>query len=82
MLAAAKRPSRPTQFGDFPRKNALDARLPPPASRPAQSHNQSHDLSVARPTLSPVESTGDPCVRACVWAWVGPSGPNGEVGGA
>ena len=37
-------------FGDFPRKDALDARLPPPASG-----DRTHDLSVVRPTLSPVE---------------------------
>jgi hypothetical protein len=64
VLTAARRPPRPTQFGDFPRKDALDARLPPPASRHAQSGNRSHDLSVARPTLSPVELAGDPCLRA------------------
>ena len=29
VLAAARRPPRPTQFGDFPRKDARDARLPP-----------------------------------------------------
>ena len=33
VLAVARRPPRPTQFGDFPRKDALDAPLPPPASR-------------------------------------------------
>ena len=42
-------------FGGFPRKDALDARLPPPASRHARSGDQTHDLTVARPTLSPVE---------------------------
>ena len=53
--------SRPTQFGDFPRKDALDARLPPPASRRARSGDRSHDLLVA---ISPVEFAGDPvCVR-------------------
>ena len=51
------------QFGDFPSKDALDTRLPPPTCRHAQSGNRSHHLSVARPTLSPVELTGDPvCV--------------------
>ena len=49
-------------FGDFPRKDALDARLPPPASRHARSGDRTHDLTVARPTLSPVECAGDPCV--------------------
>ena len=44
----------------FHQADALDARLPPPASRHAQPGNRSHDLSVARPTLSPVELTGDP----------------------
>ena len=53
-------------FGDFPRKDALDARLPPPASRHARSGDGTHDLSVARPTLSPVELAGDPCVCVCV----------------
>ena len=46
-------PPRPTQFGDFPRKDVLDARLPPPASRHARSGDRSHDHSVARPTPSP-----------------------------
>ena len=65
VLAAARRPPQPTPFGDFPRKDALDAWPPPPASRHAQSGNQSHDLSVARPTLSPVELAADPCTQ-CV----------------
>ena len=73
VLAAARRPPRPIQFGDFPRKDALDARLPPPASRHAQSGNQSHDLSVARPTLSPDELARDPCVGG----WVG--GPREQL---
>ena len=71
VLAAARRLPWPTQFGYFPRKDALDARLPPPASRHAQSRNGSHDLSVAKPTLGPVELTGGcvcVCVRACVCA--------------
>ena len=42
-------------FGDFPRKDALDARLPPPTSRHALTRDRSHDLTVARPALSPVE---------------------------
>ena len=42
-------------FGDFPRKDGLDARLPPPASRHARFGDRTHDLMVARPTLSPVE---------------------------
>ena len=29
-------------FGDFPRKDALDARLPPPASRHARSGDRTH----------------------------------------
>ena len=67
-LAAARRPPRPTQFGDFPRKDALDARLPPPAYRQARSGDRSHDLSVARPTLSPVELAGDVCCsRGLFW---------------
>ena len=66
VLAAARRPPWPTQFGDFPRKDALDARLPPPTSRHAISGNRSNDLSVVRPTLSPVELTGYPCVCLCV----------------
>ena len=66
VLTAARRPPRPTHFGDVPRKDALDARLPPPASRHARSGDRTHDLSVVRPTLSPVELAGDPCV--CVWA--------------
>ena len=65
VLAAARQPPRPTQFGDFPRKDALDAQLPPPAFRHSQFGNRSHDLSVARPTLSPVELTRDPCVCVC-----------------
>ena len=68
VLAAARRPLRPTQFGHFPRKDALDA---PPTSKHAQSGNRSHNLSVARPTLSPVELSGDPCVCAWVGGWVG-----------
>ena len=40
VLAAARRPPRPTQIGDFPRKDALDARLPPPTPRHAQSGNR------------------------------------------
>ena len=51
-----------TAGGDFPRKDALDARLPPPASRQARTGDRSRDLLVARPTLSPVELAGDPCV--------------------
>ena len=66
VLAAVRRPPRPTQLGDSPRKDALDARLPPAASRHARSGNRSHDLTVARPMLSPVELAGDPCVRMCV----------------
>ena len=65
VLATARQPPRPTQFGDFPSKDALDARLPPPASRHARSGNRSHDLPVARPTLTPVELTGD-CMCVCV----------------
>ena len=77
VLAAARRPPRPTQFGDFPRKDALDARLPPPASRHAQSGDRSHDLSVARPTLSPVELAGDVCVCVCVCVCaLGPGAPH------
>ena len=49
-----------------PKKDALDAQLPPPASRHARSGDRSHNLSVARPTLSPVELAGDPCVYVCV----------------
>ena len=66
VLAAVRRPPRPTQFGDFPGKDALDTRLPPPASRHAESGNRSHHLSVARPTLSLVELTRDPRVCVCV----------------
>ena len=62
MLAAARWPPRSTQLGNFPRKGAPDARLPPSTSRHAQSGNRSNDLSVARPTLSPVEFYRDPCV--------------------
>ena len=47
-------------FGDFARKDAHDTRLPPPASRHVRSGDRSHNLSVARPTLSPVELAGDP----------------------
>ena len=43
VLVAARQPPRPTQFGTYPRKDALDARLPPPASRHAQSGDRSHD---------------------------------------
>ena len=75
VLAAARRPPRPTQLGDFPRKDALDARLPPPASRHAPTGDRSHDITVARPTLSPVELAGDlcvcVCVCVCVWSGVG-----------
>ena len=39
VLAVAR---RTTQFSDFPRKDALDARLPPPAPKHAQSGNRSH----------------------------------------
>ena len=53
-------------FSDFLRKDALDARLPPPASRHAHSGNRTHDLSGASPTLCPVELAGDPCVCVCV----------------
>ena len=53
-------------FGDFPREDALDARLPPPASKHARSGDRAHNLSVARSTLSPVELAGDPFV--CI-AW-------------
>ena len=69
VLAAARRPPRPTQFGDFPRKDALDARLPPPASRHARSGDRTHDLSVVRPTLSPVELAGEP-VYVYVYVYV------------
>ena len=76
VLAAARRLPRPTQFGDFPRKDALDAQLPPPASRHARSGDPSHDLSVGRPTLSPVELAEDPmCVK-------GGGGVQGGVGDA
>ena len=41
--------------------------LPPPASRHARSGDRSHDLSVARPTPSPLQLGGDPvCVCVCV----------------
>ena len=73
VLAAARQPPWPTQFGDFPRKDALDARLP---SRNSQSANRSHDLSVARLMLSPAELTGDPCVCVCVRVcWGGGDSP-------
>ena len=62
VLAAARRPPRPTQFGNFPRKDALDAWLPPPASRHVHSGIRSHDLSVVRSTLSPLELAWDPWV--------------------
>ena len=35
-------------------------------SRHARSGDRSHDLLVARPTLSPVELAGDPCGNMCV----------------
>ena len=63
VLVAVRRPPRPTQFGNFPTKDARDAQLPPPASRHTRSGNRPHNLSVVRPTLSPVELTGVPvCV--------------------
>ena len=65
VLVVTRLPLRPTQFGHFPRKNALDTRLP----LQAQFGDQLHDLSVVRPTLSPVEIAGIPsmcCVSACV----------------
>ena len=37
------------------RKDSLDARLLPPATRHAHPGNRSHDLVVARPTLRQVE---------------------------
>ena len=60
VLAAARGPPLPTQLGVFRRKDALDAQLPPPAYRHAQSKYRYHHLSFERPTLSPVELTGDP----------------------
>ena len=39
---------------------------PPPGH--ARSGDRSHDLSVVRPTLSPIELAGDPCVCVCVRA--------------
>ena len=67
-------------FGNFPKEDALDSRLPPPASRHARSGDRTHDLSVARPTLSPVELAGDPmcvcvCVCVCVCIWGGGVAP-------
>ena len=68
VLAAARQLLQSPQLGDFPRKDAGAARLPPPASRHAQPGNRSYHLSVARCTLSPVELAGDPCLcaRMCV----------------
>ena len=62
-------------FGDFPRKDALDARLPPPASRHARSGDRTHDLTVARLRLARLSEPGIRgcvcvCVCVCVCDWV------------
>ena len=62
VLAAARRPPRPTHLAISPERMPLT----PPASRHARSGDRNHDLLVARPTLSPVELAGDPCVCVCV----------------
>ena len=53
VLAAARLPPWPTQFSNFPRKDALDARLPPPAYR----HARSGDLYVCGRTKTTIPIT-------------------------
>ena len=60
VLASARRPTWPTQFGDFPENDAPDAQQPPPASKRAGSWVQSHNLLVWRSTLGSVQLAGDP----------------------
>jgi hypothetical protein len=67
-LVVLRWPPQPPPFGDFPRKGAVAARLPLPASGHAQSENQTYNLSVATPALSPVKLTRDMCACLCVRA--------------
>ena len=68
VLAAARRPPRPPQFGDFPRKDALDARLPPPASRHALTEDRSTTLRLRDLCLARLSEPGilTVCVYVCV----------------
>ena len=58
-------------FGDFPRKDALDARLPPPASRHARSGDRTTTLRLRDLRLARLSEPGIlVCVCVCCGGWL------------